>query len=437
MYINFLFIIFLIYVLNISHIYAFKIKNHKNHLNFNLKSNIEVNSKTANKENKDDYISLKTTKDNLYYFDIEVGTPGQIFSVLVDTGSNFFWINNEKCSGCNSQRKFYHEKSKTFNYTNNILNLNYISGDLSGKISTDIIKFNNNKKFPNFNFVLINESNIDFELDGIFGLSKNIKDINNYEFSPLNQINNYIFTLDFPNKNLYIEENPSYLDLYNNISCQRKSIHNLNNYYWKCISKEIQIDNSFIKENNIIFDSGINSIVFSLNYIPLFKNILINNKLLIDAKCEIKSSKENTQIFSIFCESINNLIDKENEIYTKLFKDDFITIYLEHNKRFSLNFENLYDKKIESFKLYFMDITENTIILGIPFFEKYIVSFNQDKDVIIIYDPEKENIFSKRININLILIICIGVIILLIGSIIYYIYYQKNRISLYKLIYQK
>ena len=227
------------------------------------------------------------------------------------------------------------------------------------------------------------------------------------------------------------------MDLYNNISCRRKSIHNLNNYYWKCISKEIQIDNSFIKENNIIFDSGINSIVFSLNYIPLFKNILINNKLLIDAKCEIKSSKENTQIFSIFCESINNLIDKENEIYTKLFKDDFITIYLAHNKRFSLNFENLYDEKIESFKLYFMDITENTIILGIPFFEKYIVSFNQDKDVIIIYDPEKENIFSKRININLILIICIGVIILLIGSIIYYIYYQKNRISLYKLIYQK
>ena len=284
---------------------------------------------------------------------------------------------------------------------------------------------------------MINESNIDFELDGIFGLSKNIKDINNYEFSPLNQINNYIFTLDFPNKNLYIEENPSYLDLYNNISCQRKSIHNLNNYYWKCISKEIQIDNSFIKENNIIFDSGINSIVFSLNYIPLFKNILINNKLLIDAKCEIKSSKENTQIFSIFCESINNLIDKENEIYTKLFKDDFITIYLDHNKRFSLNFENLYDEKIESFKLYFMDITENTIILGIPFFEKYIVSFNQDKDVIIIYDPKKENIFNERININLILIICIGAMILLIGSFIYYIYYQKNRISLYKLIYQK
>ena len=452
MYINFLFIIFLIYVLNISHIYAFNIKNHKNHLNFNLKSNINVDSEIINKENKDNCISLKTTKDNLYYFDIEVGTPGQVFSVLVDTGSNFFWINNVKCSGCNSQKKFNLEASKTFNYTNNVLNLNYISGYLSGQISTDIIKLNNNIHFSNFNFVLINESNIDFELDGIFGLSKNIKDIDNYEFSPLNQIyknsnfNNYIFTLDFPNKNLYIEGNPTYLNLYSNISCQRKSIHNLNNYYWKCISKYIQIDKSFIKdkienyfikENNIIFDSGINSIVFSSNYIPLFRNILSNNKLLINAKCEIKSSKENFQIFSIFCENINNLFDKENEIYTKIFKDDFISIYLDDNKRFSLNFENIYDKNNESFKLYFMDIPENTIILGIPFFERYIVSFNKDKDVIVIYDPEKENIFNKRININLILIICIGAMIILIGSIIYYIYYQKNRISLYKLIYQK
>ena len=77
-----------------------------------------------------------------------------------------------------------------------------------------------------------------------------------------------------------------------------------------------------------------------------------------------------------------------------------------------------------------MDITENTIILGIPFFEKYIVSFNQDKDVIIIYDPEKENIFNEKININLILIICIGAMILLIGSIIHYKKRKSNYNSL-------
>ena len=76
-----------------------------------------------------------------------------------------------------------------------------------------------------------------------------------------------------------------------------------------------------------------------------------------------------------------------------------------------------------------MDITENTIILGIPFFEKYIVSFNQDKDVIIIYDPEKENIFNKRININLILIICIGAMILLIIDKRIYILYILSKKS--------
>jgi len=71
------------------------------------------------------------------------------------------------------------------------------------------------------------------------------------------------------------------------------------------------MDNSFIKDNieiyfnkgnNIIFDSGIISIVFPSNYIPLFEDFLSNNKLLINAKCEIKSSKENAQIFYIFWE---------------------------------------------------------------------------------------------------------------------------------------
>ena len=74
------------------------------------------------------------------------------------------------------------------------------------------------------------------------------------------------------------------------------------------------MDNSFIKDNieiyfnkgnNIIFDSGIISIVFPSNYIPLFEDFLSNNKLLINAKCEIKSSKENAQIFYIFLEKIN------------------------------------------------------------------------------------------------------------------------------------
>ena len=453
MNLNFLFFIFLIYVIDISCIYAFKLKNHTKHLNFNLKSNINHNSELLYSKNKENSIKLKSTKDNLYYFDIEMGTPSQIFSALIDTGSNFFWINSEKCVGCNSQKKFDKDKTNTFNNVNKPIKINYISGNLSGIISTDIIKFTNNKNISDFIFILINESNINFELDGIFGLSKNPKDIYNSKFSPLNQIyknknfNNYIFTLDFPNKKLYIGENPSYLDSYRNISCKRKSIFNLNDYYWKCVSKNIKIGNSFIKdnindyihkENNIIFDSGINSVVFSSNYIPLFNNIISNNKPFTNAKCQIKSSEEKANIFYIFCEDINNLIGKENAIYIKLFKEDFISISLDNIKdSISLNFENLFDKDMKSFKLYFIDIPDNSIILGIPFFERYIISLNKDTDEIIIYNTNEKNLYIEPLNTNRILIFSIGIILILIALIIYYIYYQKKQISLYKLIYQK
>ena len=449
MYLNFLFFIFLIYAINISCIYAFNKKNNTNHLNFNLKSNNNHNSEISLSENKENSIILKSTRDNLYYFDIEIGTPGQIFSVLIDTGSNYFWINSEKCFGCKSQKKFDKDKSNTYNDINKQIKINYISGNLSGIISTDIIKFKNNTNISDFNFILINESNINFELDGIFGLSKNPKDIYNSKYSPLNQIyknnnfNKYIFTLDFHNKRFYIGETHSYLNLYQNITCKRKSIFNLNDYYWKCISKKIKIENSFNinnindyihTQNNIIFDSGINSVVFSSNYIPLFKNIISNNDLLTNAKCQIKSSEENGHISSIFCENIN-LIDKENELYIKLCKDDFISINLDNNKEsFSLNFENLFDKEMKSFKLYFIDdIPNDTIILGIPFFERYIISLNKDTDEIIIYNTKEKNLYIKTFNTNRILIICVGIIILIIALLILYNKKRKNNYNSIKL----
>ena len=436
MHLYFLFIIFLIYVFNISCTYAFNLKNHTKLLNYNAKSSINHNSPILYNENDCNSIVLKSTKDNLYYFDIEIGTPSQKFSVLIDTASNFFWINSRKCNGCNSQKKFHNDKSKTYNITNKLININYISGNLSGIISTDIIKFNNNKNISDFNFVLINKSNINLELDGIFGLSKNIKDINNSKFSPLNQIykninfNNCIFTLDIHNKKFHIGEQSSYLNLYNNISCKREPIFNLNDYYWKCISKKIKIKNSstkdntddyILKENNIVFDSGINSVVFSSNYISIFINMISNNILLTNAKCKIKSSEENAQIFSMFCEDINNLFDKENELYIKLFKDDFISIYFDNYKKFfSMSFENFYDEDNKNFKLYFIDIPDNTIILGIPFFERYIITLNKETEEIIIYSTKEKNLYIEPVNINRILIFCIGILLVLIALIIYY-----------------
>ena len=207
MLLNFHIIFLLIYVTNKSFIYASELKDHKINSIFNNKN---LNLRKINSENISNRIILNRTNENLYYFNIEIGTPSQIFSVLLDTGSNFFWINDNRCIDCKSKRKFNSDESKTYNNTNKLININYISGDLIGTIVSDNIKFLNNKNISDFNFILINDSKVDFELDGIFGLSKNIKDITNNEFSPLNQMyksnifNNNIFIIDFPNYNFYI-----------------------------------------------------------------------------------------------------------------------------------------------------------------------------------------------------------------------------------------
>ena len=425
---HFHFFFLLIYVINKSFIYAEYFQTNKNLSTINSSLKESFNLRNLKDENIKNKIKLNLSKENLYFFDIKIGTPSQSFSVLLDTGSNYFWVNSNSCIDCKSKRKLIFEDSKTYNNTNKSININYISGSLNGIISSDIVQFNNNINISDFNFILINKSNLNLELDGIFGLSKNIKDINNYQLSPLNQVyekkisDKNVFILDFPNKNFIIGEKPSFLDLYYNISCKRKSIYDLNNYYWKCISKKIKSNNILFhsKENNIVFNSGINSMVFSFNFIDFFKNIIENNKLLNIAKCELKKTQENDQIYSIICANFDNLINEDNEDYLKIYKEDFISIYFDGNKNsISFNLRDLYDKENKNFKLYFIEIPDNTIIAGIPLFEKHIIMLDKDEEEIIIYNNKKNLRFNENLNINrlskiAIILVVVSIILILI-----------------------
>ena len=440
MYFNFHFIFLLIYK---SFIYAKKFHSYQILPSFNQNLKERFNLRYLNEENRKNKINLNLTKENLYFFEIEIGTPTQTVSVLLDTGSNYLWINSNNCLDCKSKMKFISDNSKTFNKTNKLMNINYISGTLKGIISSDIIKFNNgsdNINISNFNFILINESSLNFELDGIFGLSKNIKDINNYHLSPLNQIyeNNIydknIFILDFQNNNLFIGDKPSYLDLYHNITCKRKSIYDLNNYYWKCNTKKIKSNNIWFHSemNNIVFNSGINSIVFSLDYIDFFKDIIPNNKLLNNAKCEIKKTQENEQIYSLNCENFDILLtNKENNEYLKLYEEDFISIYFDYKEdSISFKIRDLYDKYTKNFKLYFIEIPNNTIIAGTPLFEKHIIMLDKDAEEIIIYKNKKDIRFSGFYNIDIFSKISLIIIVISIFLILIY-YIIKRRKTKY------
>ena len=65
--------------------------------------------------------------------DFEVGTPGQRFYILLDSGSDFFWVANNNCHECSGLRRYDHRISSTFKLIEEDgIELNYGSGGILG-----------------------------------------------------------------------------------------------------------------------------------------------------------------------------------------------------------------------------------------------------------------------------------------------------------------
>lgn len=436
-----------ILIIKILHIYSLKFTTHKIHLNENknLLSKRIRSLLNTNNTNNDNYIPLLVEKEGLYTFDLNIGNPSQQFSLILDTASSFLWINSDNCLGCKSEKRFIPSLSNSFVEKQEIININYISGKIFGNICTDNIEFYfNNSLIPNFSFILVNETNIDYDFEGIFGLSKSILDIQNLEYSTLYQIdirkilNKNVFLLDFSKNNFYMGEIPSYLNEYNSYSCENLRKNKLDNYYWNCLFEKLEANNNQIVSsdssnyNNILFNSGTNCLIFPTNYISSFTNIISNNKLLSNCSCLIKLEDEENNIYSLICNNnISSIINGTNKDYKNIFYNkEFISFYLEKNNKIAFMLSDLYNKDEECFKIYFTNTPNNAIILGIPFFEKYPILFDKDNNKIIIYDGIKKkkaqaNKTNLYIKIAIIILISLAAIIIII--LIYRIIRNKNN----------
>jgi len=82
---------------------------------------------------------LNNIHNTEYYGEISIGTPGQCFQVMFDTGSSMAWVPGEQCQtgGCKKHKKFECDKSSTCKPTDGFVNLKYGAGQMEGRVDDD------------------------------------------------------------------------------------------------------------------------------------------------------------------------------------------------------------------------------------------------------------------------------------------------------------
>lgn len=67
------------------------------------------------------------------FLDFDIGSPGQKLSILIDSGSDWFWVTTDKCRWCGGETRYNPKESSTYSNvgTKEVL-LQYGSGDAKG-----------------------------------------------------------------------------------------------------------------------------------------------------------------------------------------------------------------------------------------------------------------------------------------------------------------
>ncbi|NWS77138.1 PEPA protein, partial [Crotophaga sulcirostris] len=84
---------------------------------------------------------LQNYLNNEYFGTISIGTPGQEFTVIFDTGSSNLWVPSVYCSSqaCSNHNRFNPSASSTYVGTNDSVSIAYGTGSMTGVLGYDTV----------------------------------------------------------------------------------------------------------------------------------------------------------------------------------------------------------------------------------------------------------------------------------------------------------
>jgi hypothetical protein len=86
------------------------------------------------------YQGIRDYSDFEYVARIYIGTPGQPFDVILDTGSSTLWVPNFDCIRCSMKNRFNSSQSSTYRSTNGSWDLIYMDGSyVAGIFGVDTV----------------------------------------------------------------------------------------------------------------------------------------------------------------------------------------------------------------------------------------------------------------------------------------------------------
>lgn len=121
-------------------------------------------------------IALKNYANTQFVGEVSIGTPGQKFDVIFDTGSANFVINSKKCKNlsCTSRKSYNSNRSVTYKSFGTTVDIQFGTGEIVGEVSEDSVSMGpvhlRHQKFVEITEE-IGEVFADCKFSGILGLA--------------------------------------------------------------------------------------------------------------------------------------------------------------------------------------------------------------------------------------------------------------------------